>query len=348
MLISGWRSLVCCHVFLLFSSSLTIRMWHALYMFIWDYCMKNSKIIVWDLAYKFFREEDDAHKTYHWGHPLIYHIGASAVVSNPSKNNVRSFWFKDFSRGRDGASELTILETSRRNFTRPHHFGDGRTTRPMKILREFFLFWILNPAQIVQKTYNWNIPMACCWWNQLPSCGAAPLRPGIWVPVCTSFFTDVLRSRWEHFTGTVPQIADIILTYHNSNLLVIARRLPSYASFVASSILDFLLRDVKFVREPGAGNFDFMSVRVLYCTDSCRFSRVIGCTLMTTIVYTRRKDFILARPFASRALRPTVLLLRVGPVLYYWKNFLSFPDTGLISGQTIISYQGLPRANHPS
>ena len=30
----------------------------------------------------------------------------------------------------------------------------SNTNNPMKILREFFLFWILNPAQIVQKTYN--------------------------------------------------------------------------------------------------------------------------------------------------------------------------------------------------
>ena len=37
----------------------------------------------------------------------------------------------------------------------------------------------------------------------------------------------------ESIIQAVPQIADIILTYHNSNL-VIARRLPSYASPVAS------------------------------------------------------------------------------------------------------------------
>jgi len=274
MLISGWRSLLCCHVFLLFSSSLTIRMWHALYMFIWDYCMKrNSKIIVWDLAYKFFREEDDAHKTYtyHWGHPLIYHIGASAVVSNPSKNNVRSFWFKDFSRGRDGASELTILETSRRNFAHhPHDGGNISITKnnpPYEKLREFFLFWILNPAQIVQKTYNWNIPMACCWWNQLPSCGAAPLRTGYEYRFAL-LSLQMSFVQGESILQAVPQIADIILTYHNSNLLVIARRLPSYASLVAFGSRFFVAR-VKFVRarrnKRAARQFRFFHVgTVLY------------------------------------------------------------------------------------
>ena len=56
---------------------------------------------------------------------------------------------------------------------------------------------------------------------------------------------------------------------------------------------------------------------------------------MATIVYTRGswRGLLLQAPNLS--LRPTVLL----------KNFLSFPDTGLISGQTM-SYQGLPRANH--
>ena len=56
---------------------------------------------------------------------------------------------------------------------------------------------------------------------------------------------------------------------------------------------------------------------------------------MTTIVYTRGswRGLLLQAPNLS--LRPTILL----------KNFLSFPDTGLISGQTM-PYQGLPRANH--
>ena len=273
MLISGWRSLLCCHVFLLFSSSLTIRMWHALYMFIWDYCMKrNSKIIVWDLAYKFFREEDDAHKTYtyHWGHPLIYHIGASAVVSNPSKNNVRSFWFKDFSRGRDGASELTILETSRRNFA--HHPHDGGNISITKNNPPYEnITWVLvldfessaDSAENLQLKYSYGVLLVepAAFLRCRSSATGYEYRFAL-LSLQMSFV------QGESILQAVPQIADIILTYHNSNLLVIARRLPSYASLVAFGSRFFVAR-VKFVRarrnKRAARQFRFFHVgTVLY------------------------------------------------------------------------------------
>ena len=111
----------------------------------------------------------------------------------------------------DGASKLTI-ETSR-NFVRPLRL---RQTIQMKISREI-LFWIFNPAQrMPQKTYNWNIPISC-WWNQLPWLVSSTGTHFLW-----RYSLFKMRLLLNALLA-VPQIANIISTYHNSNL-VIARR----------------------------------------------------------------------------------------------------------------------------
>ena len=133
----------------------------------------------------------------------------------------------------------------------------------------------------------------------------------------------------ESILQAVPQIADIILTYHNSNLLVIARRFV--ASSLGSRILFFEMCEICASQAISIFSCRYCIVPILVGF----YVLHVGSTLMATIVYTRGswRGLLLQAPNLS--LRPTVLL----------KNFLSFPDTGLISGQTM-SYQGLPRANH--
>ena len=189
-----------CHVFLLFSSSLTTKRWHALQLLghLRLLCEKSKNNCVRSLVFKFFREED-AHKTYRWNSHWFITLGPLQLCQNHQRIMSDYFDSKIFPE-EDGASELTI-ETSRRNLhvLILHVLFTGNisnTNNPMKILREFFLFWILNQAQMVQKTYNWNIPMAC-WWNQL-LCGAT----GRGYRAVRTFSTgDIRRSRWEHYTG---------------------------------------------------------------------------------------------------------------------------------------------------
>ena len=181
------------------------------------------------LVFKFFLREEDAHKTYRWNAHWFITLGPLQLCQTHQRIMSDHFDSKIFPE-EDGASELTI-ETSRRNLhvLILHVLFTGNisnTNNPMKILREFFLFWILNQAQMVQKTYNWNIPMAC-WWDQL-LCGATGDTGRFALSL-----QEISVVQGESIIQAVPQIADIILTYHNSNL-VIARRLPSYASPVAS------------------------------------------------------------------------------------------------------------------
>ena len=244
-------------------------------------------------------------KTYRWNAHWFITLGPLQLCQNHQRIMWDHFDSKIFPE-EDGASELTI-ETSRRNFARPYfacplHGGNIlNTNNPMKILREFFLFWILNQAQTVQKTYNWNIPMPC-WWNQL-LCGTTGDTGR-----CALSLQEISVVQGESIIQAVPQIADIILTYHNSNL-VIARRLPSFASPVASYRL--IHSFVRLWWEMGSGQrFHVVSVRV----HSLTYANIVRRLIRRAVIWSRyMSTWAYARSHSIPI--PAYLVPSIGPVL---------------------------------